>query len=74
MALFVSVDGEVVPVAVEIQGVEMAMGFLRLPLEPRDGGWGLQADLPACTTDCMLRKADVVLEDRVAGFFLWSTR
>jgi len=74
VVLSVTVDGPGRPVAVELQGVEMAMGFLRLPIVEADGRWSASAQLPVCTTERMLWKADVVLDDRVAGFFLWSTR
>jgi hypothetical protein len=70
----VTVKGASRPVALEVQGADMAMGFLRLPLVEADGHWSVSASLPACTTAQMRWKADVVLEDRVAGFFLWSTR
>ena len=74
VTLQVEVGGDSEPQAIEIQGAEMAMGFLRLPLEPSGTRWILHTELPACATDRMLWKADVVLDDRVAGFHLWSTR
>jgi len=70
----VRVEGSGRPVALELQGVEMAMGFLRLPLVEAGERFTASVDLPVCTTERMLWKADVVLDDRVAGFFLWSTR
>lgn len=72
--LAVEVDGVSTPVALELQGADMAMGFLRHPLVAEDGRWTLSTALPVCSTDRMRWKADVVLDDRVAGFFLWSTR
>ncbi len=74
VALTVGVEGDSRPVAVELQGVEMAMGFLRLPFTEANGDWTVSVDLPVCTTERMQWKADVVLDDRVAGFYLWSTR
>lgn len=74
VTVHVEVAGASTPTALEIQGVEMAMGFLRLPFEPVQQGWALTATLPVCTTERMLWKADVVLDDRVAGFFLVSHR
>jgi len=74
VALQVVVIGDATPAAVEIQGVEMAMGFLRLPLTADGDRWTATANLPVCTTERMQWKADVVLSDRVAGFILWSTR
>lgn len=72
--LRVTVDGPGVPLAVELQGADMAMGFLRLPLDADGDGWAATAQLPVCTTERMRWRADVVLEDRAAGFELWSTR
>ena len=74
VAVRVEVEGDATPVALEVQGVEMAMGFVRLPFERSGSAWALTLDLPVCTTDRMLWKADVVMDDRVAGFFLWSIR
>ncbi len=72
--LRVEVDGPSRPVAVELQGADMAMGFLHLPLVDEGGAWSVTVDLPACTTARMRWRADVILSDRVAGFTLWSTR
>jgi len=58
-----------VPQAVELQGVDMNMGLLRTELEPTGTG---QASgtlvVPVCTTERMRWHADVVLDDRTAGF------
>ena len=70
----VTVEGHAKPRSIELQGADMAMGFVSLALTERDGRWTATVPLPACTTDRMEWKADIVLEDRVAGFFLWSTR
>lgn len=74
LSIEVTVDGPSIPQSLEIQGADMPMGFLKLPFETDEGRFTLAADLPACTTDRMLWKADVVLDDRVAGFYLWSTK
>jgi hypothetical protein len=70
----VRVEGAAVPRSVELQGVDMAMGLVQLPLEKGAGKWTGQGGLPVCTTDRMQWRADVILDDRVAGFFLWATR
>jgi protein SCO1 len=54
-----------IPRAVELQGVDMNMGLLRIPLDADGRGSGV---IPLCTTDEMRWRADVVLDDRTAGF------
>lgn len=62
----------------ELQGKDMNMGFFQLPLtsegsaDPRvHRATGV---LPVCTLDRMAWRADVILEDQVAGFIFWSEK
>lgn len=59
------------PQAVELQGVDMNMGLLRVPLN--DQGVGTVV-VPVCTTEQMRWQADVVLDDRTAGFGFRTVR
>lgn len=74
LEITLTVKGDAEPVAVELQGVDMAMGLFRMPVVRSGQTWTASGPLPVCTTDRMQWRADVVLDDRVAGFFLWSTR
>ncbi|MCA9549528.1 MAG: hypothetical protein KC933_05790 [Myxococcales bacterium] len=60
--------------AVELQGLDMNMGLLHFPLHEgsRPGEWTATGVLPVCTADRMRWRADVLLEDRAAGFELVS--
>ena len=62
------------PLALEVQGAEMAMGFVRVPFAAHGDTSVARVDLPICTTSRMRWRADVVFADRVAGFTLWSER
>lgn len=59
------------PQAVELQGIDMNMGLLRVPLDERGVGTGV---VPVCTTEQMRWRADVVLDDRTAGFGFRTVR
>lgn len=74
LVFLVEVDGEAQAKAIELQGVDMNMGFFRFPLHPagEPGRWGAEGVLPVCTLDRMAWRADVVLDEAVAGFVLWS--
>lgn len=63
------------PLAIELQGVDMNMGLVRIPLVAGpDGRFTATAALPACTSDRMRWRADVVAPDRTAGFELDSVQ
>ncbi|TVQ89970.1 MAG: SCO family protein [Deltaproteobacteria bacterium] len=62
---------ELSPRAVELQGVDMNMGLLRFPLDAQGVATGT---IPICTTTTMRWKADVILDDRTAGFGFTVTR
>lgn len=58
--------------AVELQGLDMNMGLLRVDLSPTpaEGVYRGTVVVPVCTTDSMRWHADVLLDDRTAGFGL----
>jgi len=70
----VRVDGPGRPRAIEIQGLEMNMGFFHVPLHAgrRPGTWTATTVLPMCTRRRMAYRADVLVGDGVAGFVFWS--
>ncbi|HJL39757.1 MAG TPA: hypothetical protein RMG48_00505 [Myxococcales bacterium LLY-WYZ-16_1] len=68
----VEADGVGPPRAVEVQGVDMNMGFFRFALQRDGAGWSARGVVPVCTRERMAWRADVVFEDRVAGFRFWS--
>lgn len=69
LTLRATVEGDATPTAVELQGVDMNMGLLRTALTPDpEGGFSGRLVVPVCTTERMTWHADVVLQDRTAGF------
>ncbi len=70
------VEAPLPPRTVEIYGIDMAMGLVRAPLAPAldAEGWTARVTLPACTSKRMRWRADVLFDDRIAGFTLVSTR
>lgn len=58
----------------ELQGIDMNMGLIRLPLEQRGDAYVATSPLPACTLHRMAWRVDVLLPDRAAGFVLWTRR
>jgi hypothetical protein len=78
LSVRVTIEGAAVPEAIELSGLDMNMGFFRHALHPAPaegaGTWTATVVLPVCTRDRMAWRADVVLEDAVAGFVLWSEK
>jgi hypothetical protein len=76
LSVRVTTRGAAVPRAIELSGVDMNMGFFRHALHaaPGEGTWTATVVLPVCTRDRMAWRADVVFEDAVAGFVLWSEK
>lgn len=57
-------------VGVAMQGVEMNMGLVTVPLAARDGRYVGEGATPACTVERMTWRVDVDLGDRTAIFWL----
>lgn len=74
LTLTVQVEGRAQPQSVELQGADMPMGLVKLPLSADHDLWSATGHLPACSTERMQWRADVILDDRVAGFTFWSVR
>lgn len=75
LAVEVTTEGAAVPRAIELSGLDMNMGFFRHRLHPAGlGTWTATVVLPVCTRARMAWRADVVLDDAVAAFVLWSER
>lgn len=76
LAIHVTTAGSAVPTAIELSGRHMNMGFFRHALRATEatGTWTATVVLPVCTRDRMAWRADVVLEDAVVGFVLWSEK
>lgn len=66
----VTVTGDApVPRSLELQGIDMNMGLLSVPLQPAGDGVSRGTGVvPVCTTDRMKWHADVVMDGRTAGF------
>lgn len=57
------------PARVELQGLDMNMGLLSVPLSPAgEGAFTGTVVVPVCTKEQMRWHADVVFDDRTAGF------
>jgi len=70
----VRVAGEGAPTLLELQGIDMNMGLIRIPLARQGDVYVATSPLPACTLHRMAWRVDVLLPDRAAGFVLWTRR
>lgn len=70
----VRTTGEVAPTAVDLEGVDMNMGLVHVPLAEVAGTYTGQGTLPACTRPEMAWRADVLVGERSAGFVVLSRK
>ncbi len=66
----VELDGDPATPVVELQGLDMPMGLIQVPLTAQGPSWVGQVVLPVCATERMTWRADVRFGERAVGFTL----